>query len=384
MANIEKDILVLKRKLDATNAELIASYKRLGKKLLLSNSSSSVNEESVLSYNKMLEERALLTSNILEIKTSYERLTELAKFKKQISKSLKETDNSVSKLKLRFTLSFYKSFKDLDYFKLLDDEIEKAEKEIEELSSSTEALDEEKKEAGFLSKFNINRKIAGNKFKSSLLKKNIERKLCKHIDEIFEAKEVSSLFNEGKMTDELTSLYNTIFEEQTSKKDLDNRILDIEEEESFLLDKMQELCGSVQYSKQISNFNLQVKKIDEEVDELLKNIAVEFVSPFLDEASKDVESSDLYSDDIEEIRNLKLQVETIDYNIEYCNLSTKKDSISSKITYMTKAIENCKNEIKNYEQRIEKLKEDIENSNQEKQEIDKELSKLEILINEGK
>jgi len=79
-----------------------------------------------------------------------------------------------------------------------------------------------------------------------------------------------------------------------------------------------------------------------------------------------------------------LQVETIDYNIEYCNLSTKKDSISSKITYMTKAIENCKNEIKNYEQRIEKLKEDIENSNQEKQEIDKELSKLEILINEGK
>lgn len=192
------------------------------------------------------------------------------------------------------------------------------------------------------------------------------------------------MFNEGKMTDELTSLYNTIFEEQTSKKDLDNRILDIEEEESFLLDKMQELCGSVQYSKQISNFNLQVKKIDEEVDELLKNIAVEFVSPFLDEASKDVESSDLYSDDIEEIRNLKLQVETIDYNIEYCNLSTKKDSISSKITYMTKAIENCKNEIKNYEQRIEKLKEDIENSNQEKQEIDKELSKLEILINEGK
>ena len=125
MANIEKDILVLKRKLDATNAELIASYKRLGKKLLLSNSSSSVNEESVLSYNKMLEERALLTSNILEIKTSYERLTELAKFKKQISKSLKETDNSVSKLKLRFTLSFYKSFKDLDYFRLLDDEIEK-------------------------------------------------------------------------------------------------------------------------------------------------------------------------------------------------------------------------------------------------------------------
>ena len=178
MANIEKDILVLKRKLDEKNNELIASYKRLGKKLLLSdNDSSSINENLALSYSKMLEERALLTSNILEIKSSYERLTELYKFKKQISKSLKESDSSISKLKVRFALTFYKSFKDLEYFSMLDDEIEKAEIEIEELSSSTDALDEEKKEAGFLSKFNINRKIAGNKFKISLLKKNIEKKL---------------------------------------------------------------------------------------------------------------------------------------------------------------------------------------------------------------
>ena len=51
---------------------------------------------------------------------------------------------------------------------------------------------------------------------------------------------------------------------------------------------------------------------------------------------------------------------------------------------MNKAIENCENEIKNYEQRIEKLKEDIKNGNEEKQQIDKELSKLETLITAGK
>ena len=384
MANIEKDVLLLKRKLDETNSELIASYKRLGKKLLLSDSSYSINEDAVASYNKMLEERALLTGNILEIKNSYERLTELGKFKKQVSKSLKETDSSISKLKLRFTLSFYKAFKELDYFRTLDEEIDRSEKEIEELSSSTEALEEEKKEAGFLSKFNINRKIAGNKFKTSLLQKNIEKRLCKHSDEIFEAEEVSSLLNEGKMTDELSSLYNTIVEEEASKKDLDNRILDIEEEERFLLDKMQELCGNVQYSKQISNLNLQVKKLDDDVDEVLKNIAIEFVTPFLDDTSKETEKPSAYSDDIDEIKNLKLLLETINYNIEYCNLNTKKDSISTKITYMNKAIENCENEIKNYEQRIEKLKEDIKNGNEEKQQIDKELSKLETLITAGK
>ena len=51
---------------------------------------------------------------------------------------------------------------------------------------------------------------------------------------------------------------------------------------------------------------------------------------------------------------------------------------------MNKAIENCENEIKNYEKRIEKLKEDIETNNKEKEEIDEELIKLESLISEGK
>lgn len=385
MADIEKDILVLKRKLDEVNGQLIASYKRLGKRLLLSGSvPSSIDDELVLSYNKMLEERTLLTSNILEIKSSYERLTELYKFKKQISKSLKETDSSISKLKARFALSFYKSFKNLDYFTTLDGEIEKAEKEIEALSASTEALDEEKKDAGFLSKFNINRKIAGNKFKISLLKKNIEKRLCKHSNEIFEAEDVSSLLDEGKMMDEEINLYKTILEEEISKKDLDARILDIEEEERFLLDKMQGLCGNISHSKQISNLNLQIKKIDESVDEILKNIAIEFVTPLLGDISEVSEELASYSDDVKEIKDLKLQIETINYNIEYCNLNLKKDSISNRITYMNKAIENCEKEIKNYETRIEKLKEDIETGNNEKEEISDELIRLENLIREGK
>jgi len=387
MANIEKDVLVLKRKLDEFNDELIASYKRIGKKLLLSKAdlkTFSINEKSLFSYNEMLEERALLTSNILEIKSSYERLTELTKFKKQISKSLKETDSLISKLKARFAIAFYASFKELSYFENIDDEIEKLEKEIEDLESSTETLGEEKKEAGFLSKFNINRKIAGNKFKISLLKKNIERKLCKHSGEIFEAEEVSTLFNEGKMTDEEVTLYKAVQEEEVAKKDLDNRILDIEEEESFLLEKMQNLCENNSHTKQITNLNLQIKKIDESIDEILKAVAIDFINLYLDESLKGAEKPSEYFDDIQEVENLKSQIVTINYNIEYCNLNNRKDSISNKITYMNKAIENCENEIKNYEQRIEKLKEDIESSNEEKQNIARELSNLEALIKEGK
>ncbi|MGP1437885.1 MAG: coiled-coil domain-containing protein [Treponema sp.] len=390
MANIEKDILILKRKLEEFNGELTASYKRLGKKLLLSFADCPtlpIDKDMVLEYNKMLEERSLLTNNILEIKSSNERLTELYKFKKQISKSLKETDSSISKLKARFALAFYKSFKDLNCFSTLDNEIEKIEAEIEELLSSTETLNEEKKEAGFLGKFNINRKIAGNKFKASMLKKNIEKKLCKHSNEIFVFEEVRSLFNEGKMTDEIKEIYKTILEEETSKKDLDNRICDIEEEERFIIEKLESLCKGVAYLKQVSNLNLKIKKIDENVDEILKNVAIKFASPFDDSANPATPDSSVYepySDDIQEIINIKLQLKTINYNIEYCNLNSKKDSISNKITYMNKAIENCKEEIKNYEARIETLKEDIEASNKEKEEIKVQLNQLEELIKEGK
>ncbi|MGP1439464.1 MAG: hypothetical protein ACTTJ3_01840 [Treponema sp.] len=387
MANIEKDTLVLKRKLDKFNEELQTSYKRIGKKLLLSIDEVkhvSINEELVSSYNGMLEERSLLTNNILEIKSSHERLTQLYKFKKQILKSIKEADSSISKLKIRFSISFYRSFKELSYFTTLDNEIEKVEEEIEELLSSTQTLDEEKKDASFLGKFNINRKIAGNKFKVSLLKKNIERRLCKHSNDIFEAEEVSNIFNEGKMTDEQVHLYKAISEEEMSKKDLDKRISDIEEEETFLLEKMQTLCENNSHVKQISNLNTQIKKIDEAVDEVLKTVAIDFVAPFLDDSLERTENSAEYCDDIQEIKDLKLQIQTINYNIEYCNLNLKKDSISTKITYMNKAIENCEKEIKNYEERIEKLKEDIETSNEEKQDITEELSKLEALIKEGK
>ena len=192
------------------------------------------------------------------------------------------------------------------------------------------------------------------------------------------------LFEEGKVTDEDMDIYKTIVEEQNSKKDLDNRISDIEEEENFLLEKLQGLCENIPHLKQISNLNLQIKKIDEDVDDILKDVAIEFVSPFLDESAEKNENYELYSDDIQEIENLKAQIETVNYNIEYCNLNLKKDSISTKITYMNKAIENCENEIKNYCQRIEKLKSDIKAHNIEKDGINTELIKLESLIKEGK
>lgn len=87
MAYIEKDIKILKKKVEDCDGELLAFYKRLGLKLLASTAeegklSLPISEEYVLDYHRIVDERAQNTENILEIKSSYERLVELSKFKK--------------------------------------------------------------------------------------------------------------------------------------------------------------------------------------------------------------------------------------------------------------------------------------------------------------
>lgn len=392
MAYIEKDMRILKKKSEDCNAELQAFYKRLGTKLLASTTENEklslpINEEAVCDYHRIVDERAKDTENILEIKSSYERLVELSKFKKQIGKSIKDADSSLLKLKGRFALVFYKEFGQLSEFSTLQgyEDIEDTEKNIEDLIEASDAFNEEKKEAGFLAKFNLNRKIASNKLKISLLKRNIEKLIYKKSEEIFNFSAVEDLYNKAQMPEEIEEVYKRTKEEEEKKLDLESRIEDINKEESFLNEKMNDLCGGLSYSKRINSLNDRIKEIDIQVDKILKDVAIEFLNFFIGEDNKVLKDKkesdsaiyDAYSAEIEEAVSLKDEIALLNLNVEYCTLNDKKEAIISKIDGMNRSIENCEEGIKSYQKRIHSLKESIEGSNKEKDKLSKELLELE-------
>ena len=397
MSYIEKDVKVLNKKLNEMNEELNILYRNIGNKLLSSLQEGDalplleVNATASSEYAELLHNREIATGTILEIKTSYERLSELSKFKKQIQKSIRDSGDSLLKLKNRFALAFYKGFKNNKDFLSLEgyEDVEKYEEEIAEILKANEEFLEDKKEAGFLAKFNLNRKIASNKLKISLIKKSIEKNISNRSEQIFNFPCIKDLYDSAQMEDDLRELYEKINESTLAKDELESRILDIKEEEEFLLEKMHDICEGCTHSKQITILNDEVKKIDERIDELLKSIAVEFVSFFIekDEVLPEDEMKDAslykeYKYEIKEVANLKKQITIANLNIEYCNVALQKEAIVEKIDSMNRTVEVCEEGIKSYQRRIASLKENIENYGAEKLTLIEKLSSLEKAIKE--
>ncbi len=398
MADIEEDVKVLKKKSEELNEECSALYKNIANRLLSSADGEDAsfpfletNKNAPLEHRKLVAERALATDTILEIKTGYDRLAELSKFKKQILKSIRDGADLIFKLKSRFALRFYKDFKGIREFLNLEgyDDIEESEKQIADFVQANEVFSEEKREASFWAKFNLNRKIASNKLKISLLNKSIEKSLANRSSEVFDFLAVKDLYDRGEMQEDLKALYEKIIEESLSKAELENRMIAIKEEEDFLSEKMKEACKGLSNSKQISILNSTVQKLDEQIDDLLRAIAVEFLDLFLNERGQSKEKEDFnaslyetYESDIQDVANIRKQINTVNLNIEYCGLLKEKEAILEKLESMNRTIEVCEEGIENYQKRISSLKSSIESCSSEKVKLAEKLQKLATLIYE--
>ena len=394
MAKLEKNISILTKKLKQMNEEMVTSYKRIGSKLLLQvkdgeKVSSFVNDSAVASYNHLVEERAQYTKDILEIKSTSERLGELDKFKRQVMKSIKETDALQAKLKVRFSILLYKEHKNEISFASLEnyDEMEKTENTINNLLLENETFSEEKKEAGFLAKFNLNRKIAGNKLKISILKRTLEKQISKNASAICEFPMIETLLGLDR-GGELEELYEKIVEQETLKSDMNVKLESIEEEADILTNRLTDLSPDLAPSKQIGHLTQKVSMIDKEVDDLLQTIAVDFIKIFINENNEvieegKVERSDIYqyyADDFDDILNIRHEISTINFNIEYCDVTKKKEDTEYRITVMNNAIANCEEGIRNYQKRIDTLNVNIKESILAIEGMDERLSELKTLI----
>jgi len=394
MAQLEKNVSVLTKKLKQTNEELVASYKKIGNKLILQvkedeTVSSFVNNEAVASYNNLVEDRAQATKDILEIKSTSERLGELDKFKRQVMKSIKETDASQAKMKIRFSILLYKEHKNEISFASLDnyDELQRIESSIDNLLLENEAFNEEKKDAGFLAKFNLNRKIAGNRLKISILRRTLEKQISKNATAICEFSAIKNLLDLGNVG-ELRDIYEKIIENESLKNDMNVKLDGIQKESEILSNKLSDLSNGLSPSKQMTHLTQKVNTIDKEVDTLLQTVAIDFLKVFINEENeliKEKKDSDTaiykrYADDLDDILTIRHEIIMINLNLEYCDVTKKKEEAEYKITVMNNAIISCEEGIKNYQKRIDSLNTNIEESSRDIEAMDERLNELKTLI----
>jgi len=306
-----------------------------------------------------------------------------------VMKSIKEFEASQEKMKVRFSILLYKEHKNDISFASLEnyDEIQKTESSIDNLLLENETFTEEKKDAGFLAKFNLNRKIAGNRLKMSILKRTLEKQISKNANSICDFPMLEILLASENLG-ELKELYEKIVENENLKDDMNIRLDSIQEEADILSNKIDDLSSGLSPSKQVANLTHKVSVIDREVDEQLKKIAVDFINIFIkDENEEERKHKDIddtiykhYEDDVEDILRIRYEISTINFNLEYCDVIRKKEETEYKITVMNHAIVNCEEGIKNYQKRIDSLNANIEESSREIEVMNERLNELKTLI----
>jgi len=394
MAELEKNISVLTKKIKQANDELLSSYKKIGSKFLLQMKEDEslalfLNNDAVISYEKLVQNRACTTKDILDIKSTSGRLDELDKFRRQVVKSIKDTEASQTKMKVRFSILLYKEHRHEISFASLENynEIEKTESDIAELLLENETFTAEKQKAGFLAKFNLNRKIAGNRLKISILKRTLEKHISKHADDICDFSAVQALLD-SQTNNELKKLYGKIVEQRKLKEDMNVCLDNIQEEADILANTLSDLSSGSSPSKKVSHLSQKVSMIDKEVDALIQTVAIDFIKSFISDDNKLIEEKKIaniniyqsYAEDLNDILQIRHEISMLNFNIEYCDVTRKKEETKYKITVMKNAISSCEEGIKNYQQRINALTANIEESSQDIKTMDERLSKLKALI----
>lgn len=200
----------------------------------------------------------------------------------------------------------------------------------------------------------------------------------------FAIKNLLDLGNVGELRD----IYEKIIENESLKNDMNVKLDGIQKESEILSNKLSDLSNGLSPSKQMTHLTQKVNTIDKEVDTLLQTVAIDFLKIFINEENeliKEKKDADTaiykrYADDLDDILTIRHEIMMINLNLEYCDVTKKKEEAEYKITVMNNAIISCEEGIKNYQKRIDSLNTNIEESSRDIEAMDERLNELKTLI----
>ncbi len=389
MSKSKKTIPILKKERAEYEAALQNFYRKLGNKILSDASDPTtekiVENDVLMRWQRLRDERALCSENILKIKNNEERLSELSKFQKEIEQTNKGNAKKAARLKPDFLLTIYKEFYSQcpTLFAPAKNDISEIEDKLSSIISELEKLEQDKKESKIFSKLMISSKIVSQKQKQKKLEKNIADILAEKITEPQTSEEITKLYEQGylsgdakKQFEELRQLHN--YEDEAKK-----RSAMIGEEKDFVLKNLSELEADSKSAKKINELNTKIKQLDFNIDEILDSIAKNFVDRFYDEEGislADENSDDLdrnaYSELLKKAASIRKKLAGVKYNILYFETMQKIQDEKIRILNAEKGIKNSKQTIQEMEEKINRLEESKKNSEDEVVQLQTEADNL--------
>ncbi len=385
MENKTKTVATLKKEVLDYELELENSYKNLGNKLFTDASNptmdkSTIEKDELMAWQKLRDEREHLSESILNIKKNSERLSELHNFEKEVSTANKSTIKKIEALKPKFLRALYKDFAANcpTVFAPVIDEIHKNEAEIDNLNAQLKELENAKKEAKFFSKVSFVPKISSIKKKISKNENAISDLLNKNVTDIQDNQEIKNLYNFEAFTDEMKTQFEELSTLCASMNDSEKRLEMLNEEREFVTKSLSELGAENRSNKKLSSLNEDIKKLDVQIEAMLKTAGTKFVDEFYDEEGQSLTGEDFTNEELKDYSEFlrrtsfhRRKKAKAKYNIEYCEVREQINNENQKI-------ENAERNIKNAEKAIEDAKVKIKEAEKNKQNAEDELVNLNL------
>ena len=389
MKSITKTIPVLTRELKELETELSGVYRLLGHKVLAdsadpsSNKTAAANTE-IIKWQKLKDERASCTENILNIKSSGERITELKNFLRQIEKTNKAVKKDIEKTKSDFLWYLYKNTfaSCTELFKNVQEAAAKQNKIIDEASAELEGLQAEKERAGFFSKLAVSHKITVKQGKIKKAEQEIKKALAESIADIRSCREVKTLYETDGFPAEIKSIYENLLHLYGGLEAGEERIGTINEEKKRVTAVLEELGAEKSAGKQLHFFTARIKETDAEIEAMAEKAGSDYADTFYLPNGKPVAEAsgpytqDGYADYLERIRGFRVKIEKTKYDIEICRINGQIKNEEKKIENLHRIIKNSKTEIEKAEKRIAESKTGIKTAKEHIGELKELLQKL--------
>ena len=389
MKSITKTIPVLTRELKELETELSGVYKLLGHKVLAdsadpsSNKTAAANTE-IIKWQKLKDERASCTENILNIKSSGERITELKNFLRQIEKTNKAVKKDIEKTKTDFLWYLYKNTfaSCTELFKNVQEAAAKQNKIIDEASAELEGLQAEKERTGFFSKLAVSHKITVKQGKIKKAEQEIKTALNKAVDDIRFSQEIKTLYEADGLPSEIKAKYENLLNLYEGLDSSEERVYAINEEKKAAANTLEKLGAGKNADKQTHHFTVRVKEIDAEIGAMTEDTGLRYANRFYLPGGKpaaenfDAYAQDGYADYLERIRGFRVKIEKTKYDIEICRINGQIKNEEKKIEKLNRSIKNSKTEIEKAEKRIAESKTGIKTAKEHIGELKELLQKL--------
>lgn len=391
MENFKKNIQEFESRLDTAHTELADLYRELGGRLAAdaADAADAASTESsagaAQEWQTLRQDREEIARQIIQIKSTVDRLDEISRFSKQVVKLKGTQTKQIIAAKNNFVLALYDQYKNELFrpFEGIADSLEPLNTLLREIHDAIDTVKQDLSAASFFKKIPLFSKQKSLEIKAASIEKKIRALIVKEQEAIFAGLEqYPSVYTD--FPEHVSQLYQNFKEASEGYSESETRESMLGDEKVKLEEILSNLSARKDSSKRIQELTNEAGQKDTRIDTLQKNFGIEYTDKFYDENGAALKDTDTPEQKYEETVNAAA-AKRKDVFLYHTNISAEKlrEQIyghQKKIDSSRHAIESYKKTITEYKGMIGEAEQTITQTETQKKELEQSLSELEKII----